>query len=227
MKRRIRKQLAKRKRRIERRLDKKDNRGAERPMLTATNIQYEIADRSEAVAAGGIGAMHLMARRLGLDEAINHRLGLLKINLPYHESDHVLNIAYNFLAGGTRLEHLELLRNNEAYLNALGARRIPDPTTAGDFCRRFDFGDVHTLMEVFNDARLKVWRQQPKQFFEEAILDADGTIVETTGQCKQGMDISYNGRWGYHPLVVTLANTGEPLYVLNRSGNRPSQEHAQ
>ena len=195
-------------------------------MLTATNIQYEIADRSEAVAAGGIGAMHLMARRLGLDEAINHRLGLLKINLPYHESDHVLNIAYNLLAGGTRLEHLELLRNNEAYLNALGARRIPDPTTAGDFCRRFDFGDVHTLMEVFNDTRLKVWQQQPKQFFEEAILDADGTIVETTGQCKQGMDISYNGRWGYHPLVVTLANTGEPLYVLNRSGNRPSQEHA-
>lgn len=226
MKRKIRKQLAKRKRRIERRLDKNDNRGCERPMLTATNIQYEIADRSEAVAAGGIGAMHLMARRLGLDEAINHRLGLLKINLPYHESDHVLNIAYNLLAGGTRLEHLELLRNNEAYLNALGARRIPDPTTAGDFCRRFDFGDVHTLMEVFNDTRLKVWQQQPKQFFEEAILDADGTIVETTGQCKQGMDISYNGRWGYHPLVVTLANTGEPLYVLNRSGNRPSQEHA-
>lgn len=226
MKGKIRKQLARRKRRIERRLDKNDNRGAERPMLTATNIQYEIADRTEAVAAGGIGAIHLMAGRLGLDEGINRRLGLLKINLPYHESDHVLNIAYNLLAGGTCLEHLELLRNNEAYLNALGARRIPDPTTAGDFCRRFDSGDIHGLMEVFNDTRLKVWKQQPEEFFEEAILDADGTIVETTGQCKQGMDISYNGRWGYHPLVVTLANTGEPLYVLNRSGNRPSHEHA-
>jgi hypothetical protein len=226
VKRKIRRQLERRKRRIERRLDKNDNRGSERPMFTARNIQYEIADRSDAVAAGGIGVIHLMAGRLGLDEAINRRLGLLRINLPYHESDHVLNIAYNLLAGGTCLEHLELLRNNEVYLNALGARRIPDPTTAGDFCRRFDFGAIHNLMEIFNDTRLKVWRQQPKEFFEEAILDADGTIVETTGQCKKGIDISYDGRWGYHPLVVTLANTGEALYVCNRSGNRPSHEHA-
>jgi hypothetical protein len=226
VKRKIRNQLARRKRRIERRLDKNDNRGAERPMFTATNIQYEMADRAEAVAPGGMGAMHLVTRRLELDKSINRNLGLLKLHLPYHESDHVLNIAYNLLAGGTCLEHLELLRNNEAYLDALGARRIPDPTTAGDFCRRFDSGDIHVLMEVFNDIRMKVWRQQPEKFFEEAILDADGTIVETTGQCKQGMDISYNGRWGYHPLVVTLANTGEPLYVLNRSGNRPSQVDA-
>ena len=222
----IRKQLKQRKRRIERRLDKNDNSGNERPMLTATNIRYEIADRTQAVAAGGMGALHLLTRRLGLDEAVNRRLRLLKINLPYHESDHVLNIAYNLLAGGTCLEHLELRRNDEAYLNALGARRIPDPTTAGDFCRRFDSGDIHTLMEIFNDTRLKVWRQQPEEFFEEALIEADGTIVETTGECKQGMDISYNGRWGYHPLVVTLANTGEPLYVLNRPGNRPSSEGA-
>ncbi len=185
VKRKIHKQLAKRKRRIKRRLDKNDNRGSERPMLTASAIQYEIADRTEAVAAGGMGAMHLMTRRLGLDKAINQRLGLLKINLPYHESDHVLNVAYNLLAGGTCLEHLELLRNNEAYLNALGARRIPDPTTAGDFCRRFNTGGIHALMEVFNDTRLKVWRQQPEEFFEEALLDADGTIVETPASARK------------------------------------------
>ena len=73
---------------------------------------------------------------------------------------------------------------------------------------------------------MKVWRQQPKAFFEEAILDADGTMVETTGECKQGMDINYKGQWGYHPLVLSLANTGEPLFVVNRSGNRPSHEQA-
>jgi hypothetical protein len=84
--------------------------------------------------------MHLVAKHLGLPEAIDRRLHLLKAHLPYHESDHVLNIAYNLLAGGTHLEHLELRRNDEVYLNALGARRIPDPTTAGDFCRRFDAG---------------------------------------------------------------------------------------
>lgn len=195
-------------------------------MMTASNIHYEIADRTQATANGGIGAMHLLVRKLGLDRLIDQHIQLLKIHLPYHESDHVLNIAYNLLAGGTCLEHLELLRADEAYLDALGARRIPDPTTAGDFCRRFQATDIFRLQEVFNAARLGVWRRQPKSFFAEAVLDADGTMVETTGECKQGMDINHKGQWGYHALVLSLANTGEPLYVVNRSGNRPSHEQA-
>lgn len=223
---RIRKQIERRKRRIARRLDKHDNRGCGRPMMTASNIHYEIAERTRATAAGGIGAIQLLVRRLKLDRAIDRHLQLLKIHLPYHESDHVLNIAYNLLAGGTCLEHLELLRSDEAYLDALGARRIPDPTTAGDFCRRFEVGDIDRLQEVLNETRLKVWREQPQSFFEEAVLEADGTMVETTGECKQGMDINHKGQWGYQVLVLSLANTGEPLYVVNRPGNRPSHEQA-
>ena len=222
----IRKQIEQRKRRIARRLDKDDNRGCDRPIMTASNIHYEIADRTRATAHGGIGAMHLLVQKLGLDQAIDQCLGLLKIYLPYHDSDHVLNIAYNLLAGGKCLEHLELLRNDEAYLDALGARRIPDPTTAGDFCRRFNAADIFRLQQIFNSTRMKVWRQQPKSFFDEAVIDADGTMAETTGECKEGMDINYKGQWGYHPLVLSLANTGEPLYVVNRSGNRPSHEQA-
>jgi len=146
--------------------------------------------------------------------------------LPYHESDHVLNIAYNILAGGTCLEDIELLRNNEIYLDALGAPRIPDPTTAGDFCRRFKQDHIATLMEAINASRLRVWKQQSESFFEQAVIEADGTLLKTNGECKEGMDISYKGIWGYHPLVVTLANTGEPLYIINRSGSRPSHEGA-
>lgn len=222
----IERQIEQRKRRIEQRLDKKDCRGCDRPAMTAANVRYEIASRTTATAHGGIGAMHMLAQRLGLPQAIDERLGVLKLHLPYHDSDHVLNIAYNLLSGGTCLEHLERLRADEAYLNVLGARRIPDPTTAGDFCRRFDTPHIFRLQQIFNDTRVVVWRRQPKRFFDEAILDADGTMVETTGQCKQGMDINYKGQWGYHPLVISLANTGEPLFVVNRSGNRPSHEYA-
>jgi hypothetical protein len=170
--------------------------------------------------------MHLLARQTGLIGAIDERLELLKVHLPYHESDHVLNIAYNILSGGTCLEDIELRRNDEVYLEALGAQRIPDPTTEGDFCRRFSERDIQTLMNTVNDVRVRVWQQQPDHFFDEAIIDADGTIAATTGQCKEGMDISYQGVWGYYPLIVSLANTGEPLYLINRSGNRPSHEGA-
>lgn len=195
-------------------------------MMTASNIQYELAERTRAIAPGGIGAMHLVAKKLGLAEAIDDGLQLLKMHLPYHESDHVLNIAYNLLAGGTCLEHLEYRRNDEVYLDALGARRIPDPTTAGDFCRRFGAQDVDILQDIFNETRLKVWQKQPEAFFDEAKIDADGTMVETNGECKQGIDINYKGQWGYHPLIVSLANTAEPLFIVNRSGNRTSHDGA-
>jgi hypothetical protein len=67
-----------------------------------------------------------------------------------------------------RLEHLELRRNDEVYLNALGAERIPDPTTEGDFCRRFREDDILELMDIFDEARSRVWKQQPPEFFQEA-----------------------------------------------------------
>ena len=196
-------------------------------MLTARNIRYDVADRARAVGCGGIGAIHLLARRVGLIEAIDRDVELLKVHLPYHESDHVRNSAYNILCGGDCLADLGVLRNDEAYLDALGAGRIPDPTTAGDFCRRFGSAEqVIGLMEAINRVRLGVWKQQPPEFFERAVIDADGTIAPTGGQCKAGMDISYDGQWSYHPLVMSLANTREPLYLLNRSGNRPSHEDA-
>jgi len=221
----IQKHLANGKRRIERRLDKTRFPG-ECPVISATNIHYETSEKTRAIAAGGIGMVHAMVTKLGLDGAINRAVPVFKIYLPYSESDHVLNIAYNIMAGGTCLDHLELRRNDEVYLDALGAQRIPDPTTAGDFCRRFDSASIHRLMDVFNEMRKKIWRQQPAEFFEQAVIDADGSMVETTGQTKQGIDINYKGQWGYHPLIVSLANTCEPLYIVNRSGNRPSHEGA-
>ena len=217
--------LASRKARIARRL-RHDHQPSEVPMLAASNIHYELSARDRGLCAGGIGAVHLLARNCGLIDRIDRRLHLLKVHLPYHESDHVLAIAYNILAGGTCLEDLELLRRDEVFLDALGATRIPDPTTAGDFCRRFDEPAVWTLIDTINQTRKTLWALQPEEFFKCAILDADGTMAPTTGECKQGMDISYDGQWGYHPLVVSLANTKEPLFLVNRPGNRPSHEGA-
>src|SRR5262249_11042212 len=159
-------------------------------------------------------------------DALDAELHLLKRHLPYHESDHVLNLTYNILVGGKTLADLELLRNDEVYLNALGAQRIPDPTTAGDFLRRFEEEDLSTLMKFSNDKPLLVWKQQPASFFEHAIIDADGTVAGTGAACKAGMDLSYKGVWGYHPLLVSLANTQEPLFLYNRPASRPSHEGA-
>jgi hypothetical protein len=222
----IRQQLKRYKQRIQRRLDKTKLGDCSQPLFTASNIDYEIGERNRGIAHGGIGAIHTLARQIGLIDAIDQRLHLLKIHLPFHESDHVLNLAYNALCDGTCLQDIELRRNDEVFLDALGARRIPDPTTAGDFCRRFTRADVLTLLDIFDDTRINVWAGQADAFFEQATIDMDGSLVATTGECKHGMDIAYDGTWGYHPLLVTLANTGEVLRLVNRSGNRPSHEGA-
>lgn len=197
------------------------------PVFTMRTVRFEISDRTQATCYGRLGLIHPLAHQSGLVGAIDRRLQLLKTHFPYFESDHVLNIAYNALSGGRCLEDLELKQNDEAYLNLIGATRIPDPTTAGDFCRRFKTkADIDALHDAIDDARRIVWARQPQEFFERAIVDMDGHTVETTGECTEGMDINYEGRWGYHPLLISLANTKEPLRIMNRSGNRPSHEGA-
>ena len=99
----------------------------------------------------------------------------------------MLGIAYNVLCGGTCLQDIEQRRQDEVYLDALGAQRIPDPTTAGDFCRRFDEAAIEALQTAINETRVRVWRAQPAAFFDEAVIDADGTLAETTGAV-QGRD---------------------------------------
>lgn len=239
MKRSIAKRLADRKRRIKRRLKQTNQlkyRRAEQnapPVINTEAQRYELAEKNRGCVDGGIPLMHRLACETGLVDAIDQRLHLLKMHVPYHESDHVLNLAFNAFCGGTCLQDIELRRNDECFLDAIGADAIPDPTTAGDFCRRFDQADIRTLLNAIDDARINVWKRRgdnpsstDDDFFDEAIIDMDGTLVITSGECKQGMDISYKGTWGYHPLLLTLAGTGEVLSIVNRSGNRPSEENA-
>lgn len=226
MKTKLRRQLAARKRKIERRLDKTKFPNKPGPVLAGGNLRYEIAERVQGLGHGGIPLFHQLARDIGLVQAIDNNLRILKIHMPYTDSDHVINIAFNALCGGDCLQDIELRRNDVNYLNALDAQRIPDPTTAGDFCRRFTVDHINTLQDSYDDVRIGVWQHQPASFFEQAILDADGVLVPTTGQCKEGMDIAYDGTWGYHTLIISLANTREPMRIVNRSGNRPSHEGA-
>lgn len=224
MKTKLRNQLRKRKRQLRKRLDKHTGFGESR--ICCGDVKYELAEKQQAVHCGGLGVITQLVKQLKLRRHINQAAPVFKFHAPYDETDHILNIAFNLLSGGTCLEHLEYRRNDEAYLDALGTRRIPDPTTAGDFCRRFDDYQIVSVMQAINQVRQTVWKQQPDSFFDCATIEADGTMVETSAEKKQGIGINHKGQWGYHPLVVTLAETQESLYLQNRSGNRPSHENA-
>jgi hypothetical protein len=215
VKKKIARQLRQRKRKIRNRLDKRTMPEHPSPMLNPGNIHYEISDRSNGVLYGGIGVVQMLVKRLELDEAINRHLHLFKLHNPYFESDHVLNIAYNILCNGDCLEDIERLRNDHVYLDSVGADRIPDPTTAGDFCRRFSVKHVEILQEIINEIRLKVWSQQSPEFFAEAIIDADGTDFSQTeyldGWDDQGVTFVF-GISAMPNLVKTAENLSETAW---------------
>ncbi len=196
------------------------------PVLTPGNIHYSVAEKGQGICWGGLGLVQQLAGRLGLAEIIDRRVRVLKRHLPYHESDHVLSQVYNVASGGACLQDAEAKRRDGNYRRAVGAERLPAPSTSGDFLRRFSPEDVEDLQESFNEARLKVWAAQPKRWRKLARIDVDGTMAPTSGECKEGMGLSYNGQWGYHPLVISLANSNEVLYTANRPGNRPSHDGA-
>lgn len=220
------KKLKNRKAKIDNRVKRRNWENQSSPMFSGSNIHFDIDGRNIGIASGGIGAIQLLVQKIGLTKKIDERLNILKRHLPYHDSDHILNFVYNIFAGGTRIEDIDLQRNDDAFLNAIGADIIPDPTTAGDFLRRFEEKHIRELMDIKNEIRQQIWEQQSENFKKEAIINVDGTICPTTGECKEGIDISYDGQWGYHPLIVSLANTREPLYIVNRPGNVPSHSNS-
>lgn len=199
---------------------------AGREHLSESPVHYELARRTQAVPHSGLGLVHQVSVQSGIIKAINS-VSVLKRQLPYSESDHVLSMAYNALSGGTALEHIEHLRCDPTHSDMLGVHSIPDPTTAGDFCRRFESQEkIDELQDAIMLVRMKMWRRGGIDFSDEIRIDVDGTLVPTTGECKEGADFSYKGDFSYHPLIISCANTGEILYIVNRSGNRPSHEDA-
>src|SRR3954471_955704 len=150
----VKKQMKNRKRRLQHRLRKRQWQEHKLRLFPNQNIQYEYSEKFRAGRFGGLGICRILLQKLGLADAIDKRVPILKRHVPYHESDHILNMTFNILAGGTTLNDIDLLRNDDTYLDSLGVPCIPDPTTEGDFLRRFTSTHIHALMDVINDKRL-------------------------------------------------------------------------
>lgn len=192
------------------------------PVLRHPKLRFS-TEPSDATPYGGLALAASLVKRLGLASDLNRELSLLSSHRPYHESDHVLTHAYNLFAGGTCIEDIADLQMSEPVRRMLGASRVPDPTTAGDFLRRFDAESLRNFDRVIDGAQEKVWRRRyGKKKAERAIVDLDSCVRPVYGDQKEGTDFTYKGSFGYHPLVVSLAGTLECLRLVNRSGNEAS-----
>jgi len=189
---RLRRRLRSEQRSLSRRLAAAVSPNTSGPVLGRANIVYGLAERARGTAHGGIGMVAKLVKKLGLAEEIDASVHLLALHKPYYESDHVLNVAYNALCGARTLDDIELRRQDQVFLDGIGAAALPGPTTAGDFCRRFDEASVMALQDAVNRARLSAWSAQPSSFSSQtAVIDADASVVPTGAEKKEGIDIGY------------------------------------
>lgn len=203
------------------------------PVMKNPKPHFEVEDGAPVTLWGGLALVIGFIRSFNVVKRLNDRLSLLKLWLPYSEADHVLALAFNLYIGGRHLEDMADLQQSEAVLRMTGACRLPDPTTAGDFLRRFDEPDRKNLLalqQTNDDIQEDVWKRLRKRRARRrkkmplATVDLDGHIEEELGVQKQGADFSYNGKWGFQPLVISLAQTVEVLKLRNRPANGRSSD---
>jgi hypothetical protein len=205
-------------------------------VMRTPKLHAEVDAQSEVTPYGGLALVSAFVRRFKVAQTIDERVNVLKLYLPYHESDHILALAMNFYVGGTCIEDMANLQQSEAVQRLLGSCRTPDPTTAGDFLRRFDErrnqGSLEDLRSANDEVQSQVWKAlsprsgRKRKRREWAVIDMDGHTKELYGVQKEGADFSRKGQWSFHPLLVSMAGTGECLAVRNRPGNQRSCEGA-
>lgn len=184
-------------------------------------------ESSDSTAYGGVSLATSLLRSLGVPGRLDRALDLLSRHRPFTESDHVLTHVYNLYAGGSCIEDIGHLQGSEAFRRMVGATRVPDPTTAGDFLRRFDADNLYAFNEVIDATHELVWRRAfGKKQRNVAFVDIDSHVHAVYGNQKEGADFTYKGNYGYHPLAITLANTQEVLRLQNRPGNVSSADGA-
>jgi Transposase DDE domain group 1 len=189
----------------------------------------EVDERSEVTPYGGLAIATAFLRRFKVAECIDQHVQVFLLHLPYHESDHVLAQALNLYAGGTCIEDIANLQHSEAVRRILGAPRIPDPTTAGDFLRRFHEKErqLPGLRRAVDEVQAAVWRRlrrdRDRRGEAWSIVDVDGHVKPLYGVQKEGADF-YKSTWCYQPLIVSLAGTGECLAIRNRPGSVRSSD---
>jgi hypothetical protein len=196
-------------------------------------LHLEADGRGQTTPYGGLALAQQLVRNLDIARRLDAGVRVFKRHTPYCESDHVLALTYTLYTEGTCLEDQGALQGSEAVRRLVGACRIPDPTTAGDFLRRFkSAAEVEQLSAVIDEVQEQAWAKLPRRVRQQrrrhelALVDLDGHIKPLYGEHKEGADFSYNGRWSYQPLVVSLAGSNECLRVVNQPGSARSSDAA-
>jgi len=174
-------------------------------------------DDPNLVANAGLLLVGTLAVRLELERVINSMVRLVGRVGGAHPGRKVLTLVHAMAAGGSHIDHAEVLRSG----NTAGVlpHRVMAPSTLGTFLRAFTFGHVRQLEGVVGEVLRRAWAMGAGPGAARLVIDVDSTICEVEGHKKQGAAFGYTKALGYHPILATRADTGEVLHARMRKGS--------
>jgi Transposase DDE domain group 1 len=176
-------------------------------------------DDDNLVANAGLILPSTLVERLGVEAVINATVRLDGRVGGASPGRKVLTLMNTMLAGGSHIDHADMLRAGASEM--VVSHRVMAPSTLGTFLRSFTFGHVRQLEAVNDVVRQRAWSAGAMP--GALVVDVDSTICEVVGKAKQGAGFGYTHVLGYHPLLATIAGTGEILHGRLRKGSANTQ----
>jgi len=179
--------------------------------------KFNISFRDDVLSSySGMVLIKEFANRLGIDQILDEELKVKSRERGYSESESIMGLVYNLIVGGECLSDLNVLRGDEGTQQLIGLDSIIAPTTAGEFLRKFDIGDIWDLVRVSDRLQQAV---RPKQRSKVCTMDLDSSIYEQASTKKEGSEKAYNGEIGYHPMFAFWEEAGELIFSYLRRGS--------
>ncbi len=173
-------------------------------------------DHEGLVANAGLVLAATLFARLGLSGLIKRWVDTGSPN-PDRK---VLTVVAAMLAGGTHIDHVDMLRAGRTG-SVLGFKPAA-PSTVGTFLRTFTFGHVRQLEAVASRVLARAWQLGAGPGSSPLVVDLDSTVCEVHGKLKHGASYAYTKVLGYHPLLAVRAGTSEVLGARMRKGSAHS-----
>jgi hypothetical protein len=175
-----------------------------------------IFDDETLVADAGLIIPATLMTRLCLETVIDEKVRLDRVG-GSRPGRKVLTLVAALLREASHIDHADRLRSGAT--EKVLPFRVMAPSTLGTFLRAFTFGHVRQLDAVIAETIRRAWALGAGPGAGPVTIDLDSTICEVYGKAKQGASYGYTGRFGYHPLLATRADSGEVLHARMRNGS--------
>ncbi len=201
---------------VKTRIPEKLRKGIPLEVRPGHTVRLEVT-REPLTTHTGLSLFYAMAESLEIPAILDECVHVKQRERGYPESEHILALSANAFMGGDYLEDLEAFREDVAIRKAIGRRDIPDPTTAGDFCRRFTLGHILQMNRAYAKILGNVYAHRPP--VTSWTIDVDAKVHEVYGEKKQGAARSYNGVYSLQSLYAFVHETDELIHAELGSGN--------